>query len=178
MRGVVTPFVLLGVLVMVLTGCRTASDDASGPVLELACSDPWVESLGVPTVEQPARFATSGGLLRFTVSSLPPGSILGDVNDTEVRLGDINTPSDIRYRATSSPQRPGVIEVDAGTYSVVNSHRGRIDVEACDDVTLSEIEPSLRGPRSSPSTGSVSPTPGGPVTPPADEGTPGTSPSG
>lgn len=178
MRGLVMPAVLLGALVMVLTGCRTPSDNASGPALELACGDPRVESLGVPTSEQPARFTTLGGRLRFIVSSLPPGSILGDVTDTQVRLGDIDSPQEIRYRVTSSPQQPGVIDVDAGTYSVVNSSRGRIDLEACDAVTLSEIEPSLRAPIRSPGTGSASPEPGGPATTPGDEGTPGTAPSG
>lgn len=62
----------------------------------MACDTPADESLGVPTVDQPARLTTLGGRLRFTVTSLPSGTILGDVNDTEVR-----PPTDDRTTGTS-----------------------------------------------------------------------------
>ncbi len=171
---VVTSAVLLGVVSMVLAGCRAPDTTSDG--LELACGEPQRESLGVPTIEVPARFTTSGGRLRFVVTSLPPGTILGDVDDTQVQLGDVDSPSDdIRYRVTTSPQEPGVIDVDAGTYRVVNTARGRLLVEACPEVTFSDVEASERDPRGVSSTGSTSTPSGEPASPPSDEGTPGTS---
>jgi hypothetical protein len=41
---------------------------------------------------------------------------------------------------TASRQAPGVIDVDAGTYAVLNTNRGGIEVEVCPDVTLSDVE--------------------------------------
>ena len=77
----------------------------------------------------PARFTTSGGRLRFVVVSLPSGSILGEIEDTEVQLGDVASPDDVRYRVTASRQAPGVVDVDAGTYAVLNTNRGGIEVD-------------------------------------------------
>jgi hypothetical protein len=132
------PFLLLGVLV--LSGCRSTSDTPPGPALEMACDDPAAVTLGVPTSRMPARFTTSGGRLRFIVVSLPSGSVLGEIEDTEVQLGDVDSPDDVRYRVTASRQEPGVVDVDAGTYWVLNTNRGGIEVEACPDVTISDVE--------------------------------------
>ena len=106
----------------------------------MACDDPAAVTLGVPTSRMPARFTTSGGRLRFVVVSLPSGSILGEIEDTEVQLGDVASPDDVRYRVTASRQAPGVVDVDAGTYAVLNTNRGGNEVEACSDVTLSDVE--------------------------------------
>ncbi len=179
MRGFVRTAVLLGVVLMAQAGCRATSDTPPGPALKLSCDEPRVESLGVPTTARPARLTTSGGRLRFVVKTLPPGTIFGDVNDTEVRLGDVDNPSgDVRYRVTVSRRQPGVIDVEAGTYWVVNSARGGIEVEACPDVTLSDVEGAHPDPRGGSSPGSTSSPSDEPATPPTDEGTPGTSPSG
>lgn len=129
---------LLGVLVM--SGCRSTSDLPPEPALEMACDDPARVTLGVPTSRMPAQLTTSGGRLRFTVVALPSGSILGEIEDTEVRLGAVESPDDVRYRVTASRQVPGVVDVGAGTYVVLNTNRGGIEVEACPDVTLSDVE--------------------------------------
>ena len=132
------PFLLLGVLVV--SGCRSTSDVAPEPALEMACDDAAGVTLGVPTSRMPARFTTSGGRLRFIVVSLPSGSILGEIEDTEVELGDVDSPDDVRYRVNASRQEPGVVDVDAGTYWVLNTNRGGIEVEGCPDVTISDVE--------------------------------------
>jgi hypothetical protein len=177
-RGVVTPAALLGVLVMVVAGSRTTSDTPPDPALEMTCDDPQRVGLGVPTVSLLARLTTSGGRLRFVVRSLPSGSIFGEINDTEVQLGDIDAPGEARYKVRASPQVPGVIYVEAGTYWVLNTNRGGIGVEVCPDVILSDVEPANRPPRGGSSTGST-PTPSGePASPPSADSTPGTSPSG
>ena len=129
-------------LMMAVTGCRTTDDTRPGQALELSCADPVVTSLGVPTARNRARLTTSGGLHRFVVKALPPGSIFGEVNDTEVQLSDPDTPT-VRYRVTTSPREPGVVEVQAGTYSVLNTNSGRIVVEVCPDVTISDVAPAI-----------------------------------
>ena len=140
-RRVVSHVLGVGVLVVAVAGCRTTSDVPPEPPAEMSCDDPVVHDLGVPTVRRPARFTTSGGRLRFVVSALPSGSILGDIDDTEVQLSDADAPTEAELRVTASPQQPGVIEVEAGTYSVLNTNRGAIQVEACRDVTLSDVVP-------------------------------------
>lgn len=135
---------------MSVAGCRTASDtppDTSrSPAVEMSCDDPTATSLGVPTVRRPARFTTSGGRLRFVVTGLPTGSIFGEIEDTEVQLSDPEAPTEALFRVTASPQQPGVVDVEAGTYSVLNTNRGGIDVEVCPDVTLSDVEPAIPNP--------------------------------
>jgi hypothetical protein len=172
MRRFLTLVALAGVPVMVLAGCRAStSDTPPGPALEMTCDTPQATRLGVPTVRKPARFTTSGGRLRFVVKALPSGSILGEIDDTEVQLAAAESRSDVRYRVTASRQQPGVVDVDAGTYSVLNSNRGEIEVEVCPDVTLSDVEASQPDPQGESTTGS------GTSTPSSDEGIPGTSPS-
>jgi hypothetical protein len=139
----------------------------------MTCDAPQATGLGVPTVRKPARFTTSGGRLRFVVTALPTGSILGEIDDTEVQLADAESPSDVRYRVTASRQQPGVVDVDAGTYSILNTNRGEIEVEVCPDVTLSDVEASQPDPQGGSTTGSGTSTPT-----PSDEEIPGTSPSG
>ena len=131
---------LLLAAVLVMPGCRSTSDVPPEAALEMACDDAAGVTLGVPTSRMPARFTTSGGRLSFVVVSLPSGSILGEIEDTEVQLADVDAPDDVRYRVTTSPQSPGVVDVDAGTYAVLNTNRGGIEVEACPDVTLSDVE--------------------------------------
>lgn len=80
--------------------------------------------------------------MRFVVTALPPGSIFGEINDTEVWLSDPATSEEALFRVRASPQQPGVVDVDAGTYSVLNTNRGGIEVEVCPDVTLSDVEPA------------------------------------
>ena len=141
MRRFVALVALAGVPATALVGCRTPeSDTPPGPALEMTCGNPRATALGVPTARRLAQFTTSGGRLRFVVKTLPSGSILGEISDTEVQLGDIDNITDVRYRVTASRQRPGTIDVEAGTYWVLNTNRGEIDVEACPDVTLSDVE--------------------------------------
>ena len=141
MRSFLTLAIGSGVLVMAAAGCRTTSDAPPGPALELSCADPGATSLGVPTVRQPARLTTSGGLHRFVVKTLPTGSLLGEIEDTEVQLSDPDAPSEVLFRVTASRQEPGVVELDAGTYVVRNTNRGGLEVEVCPDVTLSDDSP-------------------------------------
>ncbi len=131
---------------MAVAGCQTASDPAPQTTLELSCDDAVATSLGVPTVRRPAQLTTSGGRLRFVVKSLPAGTIFGEINDTDVWLGDPDALTEGRFHVTSSPQQPGVIAVEAGTYGVLNTNRGSIDVEVCSDVTLSDVEPAIPDP--------------------------------
>lgn len=143
MRRVVVLVALAGVPAMATAGCgSTRTETPARPALEMTCDNPRATSLGVPTVRKPARLTTSGGRLRFVVTALPSGSILGEISDTEVQLRDIDNPGDLRHRVTASRRDPGTIDVDAGTYLVLNTNRGEIDVEACPDVTLSGIEPA------------------------------------
>lgn len=139
MRRFLTVPVLAGVLVLALAGCGSTKSPPS-PVVEMSCGNPAVTDLGVPTVRRPARLTTSGGRHRFVVTSLPPGSIVGEIDDTEVQLSDSGSPTEALFRVTTSPQQPGVVDVKAGTYLVLNSNRGGIEVEVCPDVTLSDVE--------------------------------------
>ena len=132
-------------LLMTTAGCRTY-DTPPAPALEMSCDDPVATSLGVPTVRRLASLTTSGGRLRFVVSNLPPGSVFGEVEDTEVQLGDPAAPTEALFRVTASPQQPGVVDVDPGTYSVLNTNRGAIEVEVCPDVSLSHVEPAVPDP--------------------------------
>lgn len=89
----------------------------------------------------PARLTTTGGRHRFLVENLPPPSI-GDNEDTEVQLSDPDAPLEAVFRVTTSLQQPGVVDVEAGTYSVLNTNRGAIQVEGCPDVALSDVQPA------------------------------------
>ena len=141
----------------------------------MTCDSPRAASLGVPTVRRLARFTTSGGRLRFVVKALPTGSILGEISDTEVQLGDIDNPKETRYRVTASRQRPGTIDVEAGTYWVLNTNRGEIDVEVCPDVTISDVEAAHEDPEHGANlTPSTTPS----TSAGSSKGTPGTSSSG
>ncbi len=145
-RRLLTLAVGYGVLTTTLAGCRAAPQSPPAPALEMSCDNPVATSLGAPTARRPARLTTSGGRLRFVVRDLPPGSIFGEVEDTEVQLGDPASPTEALFRVTASPQQPGVVDVDAGTYSVLNTHNGGIEVEVCPGVTLSDVEPALPDP--------------------------------
>ena len=140
--GVIGRLGSLGVVVMTAAGCQTTPEAQPGPAPRLTCSDTQTTSLGVPTVRRPARLTTSGGRLRFVVTALPPGSILGEIEDTEVQLSDPEDPSEVLFRVRASPREPGVVDVEAGTYSVLNTNRGGIDAQTCPDVTLSDVEPA------------------------------------
>jgi hypothetical protein len=129
-----------GVLVVAAAGCRTPADTPPGPALEMSCDNPGATDLGVPTVRRPARLTTSGGRHRFVVENLPPGSIFGEIEDTEVQLSDPGAPTEALFRVRTSLQRPGIVDVEAGTYLVLNTSRGGIEVEVCPDVTLSDVE--------------------------------------
>ena len=136
-------------MVMPTAACRT-SDTAPAPPLEMSCDDPVATDLGVPTVRRLARLTTSGGRLRFVVTDLPPGSVFGEIEDTEVRLADPAAPTEALFRVTVSPQQPGVVDVEAGTYSVLNTHNGGIAVEACPDVTLAGVRRAIPDPGAEP----------------------------
>ncbi len=170
MRRIVMLVALAGVPVIALEGCRTAGPGTpTGPALQMACDHPLATKLGVPTVRRLAQLTTSGGRLRFVVKALPPPSIFSERNDTEVQLGDIDDPTDVRYRVTASPRRPGTIDVEAGTYSVLNTNLGAIDVVVCPDVTVSDVKVAHPVAASS-----------APTSPPGHQShnrTPGTSPS-
>lgn len=141
-RRLLTLAVGSGVLVVAAAGCRTMPDAPPGPALEMSCDNPGATDLGVPTVRRPARLTTSGGRHRFVVENLPPGSIFGEVEDTEVQLSDPGAPTKALFRVRTSLQQPGVVEVEAGTYIVLNTNRGGLEVEVCPDVTLSDVEPA------------------------------------
>ena len=142
MRSFLTLAIGSGVLAMAAAGCQTTPDTQPVPTLELGCDAPQATSLGGPTVRQPAQFTTSGGRHRFVVADLPPGSIFGEVEDTQVQLSDPDDPGEVLFRVRTSLQEPGVIDVEAGTYSLLNTNRGAIEVEVCTDVTLTDIEPA------------------------------------
>ena len=142
MHRLLTQVVGSGVLVAAAAGCRTTSDAPPKPALELSCDHPRVTDLGAPTVRRPARLTTSGGRHRFVVQNLPPGSVFGEIEDTEVQLSDPGAPSETLFRFRTSLQQPGVVDIEAGTYSVLNTNRGSIEVEVCPDVTLSDVEPA------------------------------------
>ena len=61
----------------------------------------------------------------------------------ERACNDPVAPTEALFRVTASPQEPEVVDVDAGTYSVINTNRGGIEVEVCPDTTLSDIEPAV-----------------------------------
>ncbi|QBX55538.1 hypothetical protein EXE58_08780 [Nocardioides seonyuensis] len=140
--GLAVRLASLSALAVIATGCQATVDAAPKPALKLACSDPETTSLGVPTARRPAELTTSGGRLSFVVTALPPGSIFGEVEDTEVHLNDPDTPSEPVFRVTALLQQPGVVDVEAGTYSLLNTNRGGIEVRTCPDVTLSDVEPA------------------------------------
>ena len=146
MRRFLTLATGTGVLVMAVAGCRTTSDTPPGPALEMSCDTPVATSLGVPTVRRPARLTTSGGRHRFVVKNLPPGSILGEVEDTVVQLSDPDAPTEALFEVKASLRQPGVVHVEAGIYSVLDTNGGSIEVEVCPDVTLSDVEPSIPDP--------------------------------
>ena len=146
MRCLLTLAVGCGVLTITQAGCRATPGSTPAPALEMSCDNPVATSLGAPTARRPARLTTSGGRLRFVVRDLPPSSIFGEVEDTEVQLGDPASPTEALFRVTASPQQPGVVDVDAGTYSVLNTHNGGIEVEVCPGVTLSDVEPAIPDP--------------------------------
>jgi hypothetical protein len=108
----------------------------------MSCNDTVATDLGVPTVRRPARLTTSGGRHRFVVESLPTGSIFGEIEDTEVQLRDPGAPTEALFRVRTSLRMPGVVDVEAGTYIVLNTNRGAIEVEVCPDVMLSDVEPA------------------------------------
>lgn len=146
MRHFVSRIIGTGITMVAVAGCRTTSDAPPEPPVEMSCDDPVASDLGVPTVRRPARLTTSGGRLRFVVTVLPTGSIFGEIEDTEVQLSDPGAPTEALFRVTASPQQPGVIDVEAGTYSVLNTNRGGIQVQVCPDVTLSDVEPAIPDP--------------------------------
>lgn len=131
-----------GVSVVAVAACGTASDTAPEPALEMACNDARAISLGVPTVRRPALLTTSGGRHRFVVEDLPPGSVFGEIEGTEVQLSDPAAPSEALFRVGASLRQPGIVDVEAGTYSVLNTNRGGIEVEVCPDVIVSDVEPA------------------------------------
>jgi hypothetical protein len=108
----------------------------------MSCDDAVATSLGVPTIRRPARLTTSGGRHRFVVKNLPPGSILGEVEDTVVQLSDPDPPTEALFEVNASLRRPGVVDLEAGTYIVLNTNRGGIEVEVCPDVKLADVEPA------------------------------------
>jgi hypothetical protein len=128
--------------VVVAAGCQTTSGTPLEPALEMSCNDTVATVLGVPTVRRPARLTTSGGRHRFVVESLPTGSIFGEIEDTEVRLSDPGDPMEALFLVRTSLRMPGVVDVEAGTYLVLNTNRGAIEVEVCPDVMLSDVEPA------------------------------------
>lgn len=140
-RRVLGLAVLLGA--PVVAGCGTSGRAPAEPSPGVGCDDPRPTTLGVPTVRRPARLTTSDGRLQLVVRSLPSGSVFGQVDDTEVQLGQGDDLGDARYRVTASLTRPGVVDVEAGTYWVLNTNRGEIDAAVCPDVTLSEVEVAL-----------------------------------
>ncbi len=142
MRRCLTLVVWPGILVMTAAGCQTTPDTPPGPALEMSCGKPGATDLGVPTVRRPARLTTSDGRHRFVVKNLPTGSIFGEIDDTEVQLSDPGAPNEALFRIRISLQQPGVVDVEAGTYIVLNTNRGAIEVEICPDVTLSDVEPA------------------------------------
>ncbi|HSU01471.1 MAG TPA: hypothetical protein VLK03_02890 [Nocardioides sp.] len=142
MRPAAISAIAAGALAVTAAGCQQRSDAPRAPALELSCDDPAATDLGVPTIRRTARLTTSGGRHRFVVTSLPTGSILGDVEDTEVQVSDPGAPTEALFRVTTSPQQPGVVHVEAGTYVLLNTNRGGIEVEVCPDVTLSSVEPA------------------------------------
>lgn len=141
-RRVLGLAVLLGA--PVVAGCGTPTHDVpAGTRPEMGCRDPRPVTLGVPTARRPARLTTSGGRLQLLVRNLPSGSVFEQVDDTEVQLGQGDDLGKARYRVTASLTRPGVVDVEAGTYWVLNTNRGEIDAAVCPDVTLSEVEVAL-----------------------------------
>jgi hypothetical protein len=127
---------------MTAAGCRTTSNTPLKPALEMSCDNPRATDLGPATVRRPAQLTTSGGRHRFVVENLPPGSIMGEIEDTEVQLSDPNAPTEVLFRVRTSLQQSGVVDIGAGTYSVLNTNRGGIEVEVCPDVTLTDVEPA------------------------------------
>ncbi len=59
-----------------------------------------------------------------------------------MQFSDPSAPTEALFRVRTSLQQPGVVDIAAGTYSVLNTNRGGIEVEVCPDVKLTDVEPA------------------------------------
>ena len=135
---------------VLLAGCQDPGD-SSGPTAEPECAQPSESELGLPTLDVPATFTTSGGQLRFRVTGMSPDALI-PIDTTTVFLGGSDTlphrdpekqewPDNSTYRVRISLDQDGYVEVDAGSYWAVSSAGGRIYAAACPGTTVSDVAP-------------------------------------
>lgn len=138
-------------LTPVAGGCSDSEKEAKD-VDSSACPDPTVTPLGVPfRGVRAAFFHTSGGEIRIGVSELAD-TVLGDVTQTGVDIGpgesapevdrDSNRVRGARESVTVHLDRLTAVSLPAGSYWLVSSNGGRIELHACPDVTISDVRPA------------------------------------
>jgi hypothetical protein len=131
-----------------LTGCQDP-DSSSGPAAEPACDRPQESELGLPTLDVPATFTTTGGQLRFRVTGMSPDALI-PIDTTTVFLGDATTlphrdpqktewPDNAAYRVRVSLDEEGYVDVAAGSYWAVSSAGGRVFAGSCPGTTMSDV---------------------------------------
>ena len=140
------------VLLLPLVGGGCAQSGAVDGGERPACDEPSVTPLGVPfRGVRAAFFHTSGGEIRIGVSELAD-SVLGDVTLTGVDIGpgesapevdrDSNRVRGARESVTVHLDRLTAVSLPAGSYWLVSSNGGRIELQACPDVTISDVRPA------------------------------------
>lgn len=174
-------------LATVLSGCGEQrlplGSDKDPPIDVPDCASPGPTTVfELPTLERPAYFTTTGGVVRLTVSDLP-GGLLADLETTAVYLGDgatapqkdpdhLSRPGDAAHRVVIGLEAPGAVELGPGRYWLVSARGGRIWTSGCDGTIVSDV--ALPPPRAPGAEFGVTPgvTPSDTSTP----ATPGTSP--
>ena len=141
-------------LLPALGGCSDSKrsggpeDDEHGA----SCATPVVTDLGSPfRGMRTAFFRTSGGELRIGVSGLGD-SLFGKVTQTGVDIGPGQQAPEVdrvsnRVRGavrsvTVHDDRLTPVDLTAGSYWLVSSNGGRIELRTCPGVTISEVSPA------------------------------------
>ena len=141
-------------LLPALGGCSDPRDPGgqTGDRQGASCPAPVVTDLGIPfRGARTAFFRTSGGELRIGVSGLGD-SLFGAVTQTGVDIGpgrhapEVDRASN-RVRGairsvTVHEDRPTSVDLPAGSYWLVSSNGGRIELRTCPGVTVSEVGPA------------------------------------
>ena len=129
-------------------GSGGQEDDPRGA----SCPTPVVTDLGIPfRGARTAFFRTSGGEVWIGVSELGD-SLFGKVTQTGVDIGPGPHPPEVDRvsnrvsgavrSVTVHDDRLTLVDLPAGSYWLVSSNGGRIELRTCPGVTISEVSPA------------------------------------